>query len=162
MVKKGNFVAKNPDFYNKIWRRLYKTLFVFPIFIILGLIIQLVKFKFVLFALVELINYLLIGLLVFTAILGNMKMEKKNIQDWGIVNLILLVMICISLISLLSCFIHALGGSIFELLNSGKILIIPLGFILFTILFLNIEMNKFYEKYHEEEVKGKLLEDIQQ
>jgi hypothetical protein len=166
LVKKGNFVAKNPDFYNKIWRRLYKTLFVFPIFIILGLIIQLVKFKFVLFALVELINYLLIGLLVFTAILGNMKMEKKNIQDWGIVNLILLVMICISLISLLSCFIPALGGSIFELLNSGKILIIPfylcLCFIFFTILFLNIEMNKFYEKYHEEEVKGKLLEDIQQ
>jgi hypothetical protein len=166
LVKKGNFIAKNPDFYNKIWRRLYKTLFVFPIFIILGLIIQLVKFKFVLFALVELINYLLIGLLVFTAILGNMKMEKKNIQDWGIVNLILLVMICISLISLLSCFIPALGGSIFELLNSGKILIIPfylcLCFIFFTILFLNIEMNKFYEKYHEEEVKGKLLDDIQQ
>ena len=84
--------------------------------------------------------YLLIGLLVFTAILGKMKMEKKNIQDWGIVNLILLVMICISLISLLSCFIHALGGSIFELLNSGKILIIPfylcLCFIFFTILFL--------------------------
>ena len=78
----------------------------------------------------------------------------------------LLAMICISLISLLSCFIPALGGSIFELLNSGKILIIPfylcLGFILFTILFLNIEMNKFYEKYHEEEVQGKLLDDIQQ
>ena len=165
LIKNGDSIAKDPAFYYKTWKNLYKLLFIFPVFIIVGLIIQIVKYQVVLFALIELINYLLIVLLLFTAILGNNKMEKKYIQEWGTVNLMLLLMICISVISLLSCLVPSIGGKVFELLNSGKLLIIPfylcLCFILCTLLFLNIKMNSFYEKYNKEEQEGKLLVDIE-
>ena len=123
------------------------------------------KYKFVIFALVKLINYLLIALLILTAILGNQKMEKKNVQEWNGVNLLIYGMLCISLISILSCFSSSLGGKEYEFLSSMKILIVPfylmLMFVLVVILLLNNEMSKFYEKYHEEEQSGKLLVDIE-
>ena len=165
LTKDGNLIAKQPLLYRKVWKNFYRLLFVFPIVILVGFIIQMMKYKFVIFALVKLINYLLIALLILTAILGNQKMEKKNVQEWNGVNLLIYGMLCISLISILSCFSSSLGGKEYEFLSSMKILIVPfylmLMFVLVVILLLNNEMSKFYEKYHEEEQSGKLLVDIE-
>ncbi len=165
LTKDGNLIAKQPLLYRKVWKNFYRLLFIFPIIILVGFIIQMMKYKFVIFALVKLINYLLIALLILTAILGNQKMEKKNVQEWNGVNLLIYGMLCISLISILSCFSSSLGGKEYEFLSSMKILIVPfylmLMFVLVVILLLNNEMSKFYEKYHEEEQSGKLLVDIE-
>ena len=165
LTKDGNLIAKQPILYRKVWKNFYRLLFIFPIIILVGFIIQMMKYKFVIFALVMLINYLLIALLILTAILGNQKMEKKNVQEWNGVNLLIYGMLCISLISILSCFSSSLGGKEYEFLSSMKILIVPfylmLMFVLVAILLLNNEMSKFYEKYHEEEQSGKLLVDIE-
>ena len=165
LTKDGNLIAKQPILYRKVWKNFYRLLFIFPIIILVGFIIQMMKYKFVIFALVKLINYLLIALLILTAILGNQKMEKKNVQEWNGVNLLIYGMLCISLISILSCFSSSLGGKEYEFLSSMKILIVPfylmLMFVLVVILLLNNEMSKFYEKYHEEEQSGKLLVDIE-
>ena len=165
LTKDGNLIAKQPILYRKVWKNFYRLLFIFPIIILVGFIIQMMKYKFVIFALVKLINYLLIALLILTAILGNQKMEKKNVQEWNGVNLLIYGMLCISLISILSCFSSSLGGKEYEFLSSMKILIVPfylmLMFVLVAILLLNNEMSKFYEKYHEEEQSGKLLVDIE-
>ena len=165
LTKDGNLIAKQPVLYRKVWKNFYRLLFIFPIIILVGFIIQMMKYKFVIFALVKLINYLLIALLILTAILGNQKMEKKNVQEWNGVNLLIYGMLCISLISILSCFSSSLGGKEYEFLSSMKILIVPfylmLMFVLVAILLLNNEMSKFYEKYHEEEQSGKLLVDIE-
>ena len=165
LTKDGNLIAKQPLLYRKVWKNFYRLLFIFPIIILVGFIIQMMKYKFVIFALVKLINYLLIALLILTAILGNQKMEKKNVQEWNGVNLLIYGMLCISLISILSCFSSSLGGKEYEFLSSMKILIVPfylmLMFVLVAILLLNNEMSKFYEKYHEEEQSGKLLVDIE-
>ena len=65
----------------------------------------------------------------------------------------------------LGTFVNFIGGKIYLFLNSGKTLIVPfylfLSFFLFGVLWLNIELNKFYEKYYEEEQSGKLLEEIE-
>ena len=165
LTKDGNLIAKQPLLYRKVWKNFYRLLFIFPIIILVGFIIQMMKYKFVIFALVKLINYLLIALLILTAILGNQKMEKKNVQEWNGVNLLIYGMLCFSLISILSCFSSSLGGKEYEFLSSMKILIVPfylmLMFVLVVILLLNNEMSKFYEKYHEEEQSGKLLVDIE-
>ena len=165
LTKDGNLIAKQPLLYRKVWKNFYRLLFIFPIIILVGFIIQMMKYKFVIFALVKLINYLLIALLILTAILGNQKMEKKNVQEWNGVNLLIYGMLCISLISILSCFSSSLGGKEYEFLSSMKILIVPfylmLMFVLVAILLLNNEMSKFYEKYHEEEQSGKLLVEIE-
>ena len=165
LMKKGNPIAKNPIIYRKIWQNFYKLLFIFPIIILLGFLIQMIKFKFVIFALVKLINYLLIALLVLTAILGNQKMEKKNVQEWKEINLFIYVMCGISLFTILSCFSSSLGGKVYDFLSAMRILIVPfyliLMLVLAIILLLNNEMTKFYEKYHEEEQSGKLLVEIE-
>ena len=165
LSKDGNSIAKQPEFYRKVWKNFYRLLFVFPIVILVGFIIQMMKYKFVIFALVKLINILLIALLFLTAILGNQKMEKKNVQEWNGVNLLIYGMLCFSLISILSCFSSSLGGKEYEFLSSMKVLIVPfylmLMFVLVVILLLNNEMSKFYEKYHEEEQSGKLLVEIE-
>ena len=125
-----------------------------------------IKFKFVIFALVKLINYLLIALLVLTAILGNQKMEKKNIQEWNEINLLIYGMVCICCITILACFSSSLGGKVYDFLSSGRIIIVPfylvLIFVLGVILYLNIEMKKFYEMYYKEEQSGKLLVEIEE
>ena len=166
LIKEGNIIAKKPVIFTKVWKNLYKLLFIFPVFILFAFLIQMIKFKFVIFALVKLINYLLIVLLILTAILGNKKMEKKNIQEWNEINLLIYGMVCICCITILACFSSSLGGKIYDFLSSGRIIIVPfylvLIFVLGVILYLNIEMKKFYEMYYKEEQSGKLLVEIEE
>ena len=165
LIKNGNIIAKKPDLYNKIWKLAYKYLFIFPIIILLGLLTLWINFSFVLFSFIVLMNFILIGLLFTVYYLGNKKLKEKNIQEWNLINLMIFAIVVINLISILGTFVNFIGGKIYMFLNSGRTLIVPfylfLSFFLFGVLWLNIELNKFYEKYYEEEQSGKLLEEIE-
>jgi hypothetical protein len=56
--------------------------------------------------------------LILTAILGNKKMEKKNIQEWNEINLLIYGMVCICCITILACFYSSLGGKVYDFLSS--------------------------------------------
>jgi uncharacterized membrane protein YqhA len=75
-------------------------------------------------------------------------------------------MVCICCITILACFYSSLGGKVYDFLSSWRIIIVPfylvLIFVLGVILYLNIEMKKFYEMYYKEEQSGKLLVEIEE
>ena len=164
LLKKGNIIAKNPILFKKIWENIYKYLLIFPFIIFIGLVVSLVSFQVKFLSVVEMLNYILTIMLSITAYIGIEKLKKKKLQNWKQVNIIIYIMGGITAITILSCLFPSLSGSIAIFIYAYRFYVFLfyciLGATLSTCLFLNIEMNKFYTKYYEQEQAGKLLVDV--
>ena len=164
LKKKGNFIAKNPVLFKKIWMNIYKYLLIFPLIIFIGIIVSLVSYKVKFLSFVEILNYILTILLSTTAYIGIGKFKRKSLQEWKEVNIMIYIMEGITLITFLTSLFPSLGGSIAIFVYAYRFYIflfyLILGSILGCCYYLNKEMNLFFTKYYELEQEGKLLTEV--
>ena len=157
-------IAKNPKFYEKIWKSFYFLLLFFASVILITLLYVIFAYHFIL-VLPEIANYAQIGVLIKVFYKANEKFKKKYFYDFEEENKFILISIGISAYSFFCCFLSILSGSGYEFMNNNSFKIFLFSFLLILtdcVLFaLNEKMTAFYDRYSYYEKEGSLLDEIE-
>lgn len=160
---RGNFMAKDPESFQKIWINMYKYLPVFAPVIFAGLLVYMISHFYIL-TVPEILSYFNSFIILLCSYLGNSKLSSKIISDFKRENIMLSTIITLGLYTILACKIPLLSGFAFPFLTVlfAKILIFYIFVILYcsALILLNVKMMDFYKRYYLEIEEGSLLQDI--
>lgn len=156
----GYLMAQDPLLFSTMWRNMYKMLPFFGGAVLAGLGYFMYKNLYVI-SVPEVFNYVILGLISYTAYSGSAKMLSTKIVDFKSESVMLSAIISICFYTILACKIPFFGGFAFEFLNDlfTPILCVYVSLIMFSLVLihLNRKMMAFYREYYKKLNEERLL-----
>lgn len=160
LQKEEETFRNNYELYVTLWKNLYKWLLLFPLIIILGLLIYIIKDNYD-FTFAEIISFLLIFIISFTSMSGNEKLLSNKKVNFKRENILLFIIVLFNTYILL-CTNARIEITAYKFLNQYyyfiHITFILLIFLCLTLIYLNIKMINFYIRYSRNISRSKLID----
>jgi len=163
----GNIIGYNHSLFKSIWTNLYRTSLIISV-------ISLIAAGFYSFFLykekkyeilkADILSYISLIIMIFISISGNAKMSSKKKIDFKKENILLPIFILFSIICLLYwsfLFKNKSVGLFLYIFVGINILFGVLILICFCLIYLNIKMVDFYNRYYKMAEEGTLLKEVE-
>jgi len=163
----GNIIGYNHSLFKTIWTNLYRTsLIISVISLIVAGFYSFLLYKEKKYEILKAVILSCISLIemIFISISGNAKMSSKKKVDFKKENILLPIFILFSIICLLYwsfLFKYKSVGLFLYIFVGINILFGVLIFICFCLIYLNIKMVDFYNRYYKMAEEGTLLKEVE-